>query len=112
MSERPSTACMLSMDEIWSGRKGRVVSEMDSKATLKLIELVSRKDLSEALNDNKLIKKTVWNKIADEIREAGFVLNHENGGERCHQKWRNLVQTYKDHKTLLKRKRNQHSAMP
>ena len=62
---------------------------------MKLIKLMSQDGYAKLLTDGMKQKKLVWEEIAQQMRDAGFVLNLENGWNRCYQKWRNLIQKYR-----------------
>jgi hypothetical protein len=79
---------------IWKG-KGRPTAN-DEEATAMLLTL--RGKYSSKFEDKKTIKSQIWNKIAQELAEAGFNCGiGKEGGERCRQKFANLQKQYLNH---------------
>lgn len=47
------------------------------------------------LNDNKTSKKQVWDEIATDLDEEGFLVRGEDKGVTCKTKWENLRRDYR-----------------
>jgi len=80
---------------IWSSP--RMASNIDRKATLCLIEIVSSLEFDKKLKDKRSKKKSIWKDIAENLNERGFKLNPESPGEKVHQKWRNMEREYRSY---------------
>ena len=78
---------------IWSSP--RIASNIDRKATLCLIEIVSSPEFDKKLKDKRSMKKSIWKDIAEKLNRRGFKLNTDYPGDKVHQKWRNMEREYR-----------------
>lgn len=64
--------------------------------TIKLLEIIQSK--FHLLNDKMHSKKKIWSDIALEMQKNGYLVTYgSKGGDKCHQRWRNLEKTYHGH---------------
>lgn len=70
--------------------------------TTKLLEIVQTK--FHYLNDKMHCKKKIWNDIAIEMQNSGYLMNYNGtkGADKCHQRWRNLEKMYRGHYRYMK----------
>ena len=80
---------------IWSSP--RIASNIDRKATLCLIEIVSSPEFAKKLKDKSSKKKSIWKDIAERLNKRGFKLNTDYPGEKVHQIWRNMEREYRSY---------------
>jgi hypothetical protein len=80
---------------IWSSP--RIASNIDRKATLCLIEIVSSPEFAKKLKDKSSKKKSIWKDIAEKLNKRGFKLNTDYPGEKVHQIWRNMEREYRSY---------------
>lgn len=73
---------------IWSSKKKP--TEQDNNATKYFLEL--RAEYAAKFNDKKTHKQTIWQEIANKLKQKGFDLG-SGGAEKCRQKFWEHVQT-------------------
>ncbi|XP_018619492.2 uncharacterized protein LOC108941266 isoform X1 [Scleropages formosus] len=81
---------------VWSDRK---VTHLDVEATEALVELYGSPEIQGLIKENKTRTKRIFEIIASRLEEQGFPISDvpERAGERCFQKWRNLLRAYKEY---------------
>lgn len=64
--------------------------------TIKLLEIIQSK--LHILHDKMHSKKKIWSDIALEMQKNGYLITYgSKGGDKCHQRWRNLEKMYHGH---------------
>ncbi|XP_048829068.1 uncharacterized protein LOC125706416 [Brienomyrus brachyistius] len=81
---------------VWSDRK---VSNQDMEATEALVQLYGSPEIQGLIKENKTRTKKIFEIIASRMEEQGFTIGDgpKRAGERCFQKWRNLLRAYKEY---------------
>ncbi|GLH15723.1 hypothetical protein R5R35_008234 [Gryllus longicercus] len=65
----------------------------DKDPTKDLLQIVGTEKIQSMLLDRNVLKKLVWQQVANDMAALGYDLGPD-GGKACHQKWRNLKRAY------------------
>lgn len=81
---------------LWSMR---TPCQKDIEATREMLALVASKKYQDMFNDQCTVKIRVWKRICEELMAKGFRIadSVNEGGIKCHQKWRNLEKSYRNY---------------
>ena len=75
-----------------------MASNIDRKATLCLIEIVSCPEFDKKkMKDERSKKKSLWKDIAEKLNKRGFKLSTDYPGEKVHKIWRNMEREYRSY---------------
>lgn len=76
----------------------RTPCQKDIEATREMLSLVASKKYQDMFNDQCTVKIRVWKRICEELMAKGFRISDSvnEGGIKCHQKWRNLEKSYRN----------------
>jgi hypothetical protein len=64
-----------------------------------MLALVASKKYQDMFNDQCTVKIRVWKRICEELMSKGYRIadSVNEGGIKCHQKWRNLEKSYRNY---------------
>ncbi|XP_050545381.1 uncharacterized protein LOC126907818 [Daktulosphaira vitifoliae] len=81
---------------LWSMR---TPCQKDIEATREMLALVASKKYQDMFNDQCTVKIRVWKRICEELMNKGYRIadSVNEGGIKCHQKWRNLEKSYRNY---------------
>ncbi|VVC33203.1 Hypothetical protein CINCED_3A023429 [Cinara cedri] len=81
---------------LWSMR---TPCQKDIEATREMLALVGSKRYQDMFNDQCTVKIRVWKRICEELMSKGYRIadSINEGGIKCHQKWRNLEKSYRNY---------------
>ncbi|KAL4119969.1 hypothetical protein QTP88_012719 [Uroleucon formosanum] len=81
---------------LWSMR---TPCQKDIEATREMLGLVASKKYQDMFNDQCTVKIRVWKRICEELMSKGYRIadSVNEGGIKCHQKWRNLEKSYRNY---------------
>ncbi|XP_025415326.1 uncharacterized protein LOC112687023 [Sipha flava] len=81
---------------LWSMR---TPCQKDIEATREMLALVASKKYQDMFNDQCTVKIRVWKRICEELMSKGYRIadSVNEGGIKCHQKWRNLEKSYRNY---------------
>lgn len=89
--------CITDTDQLlWSMR---TPCQKDIEATREMLALVGSKRYQDMFNDQCTVKIRVWKRICEELMAKGYRIadSINEGGIKCHQKWRNLEKSYRNY---------------
>lgn len=77
----------------------RTPCQKDIEATREMLALVASKKYQDMFNDQCTVKIRVWKRICEELMSKGYRIadSVNEGGIKCHQKWRNLEKSYRNY---------------
>lgn len=77
----------------------RTPCQKDIEATREMLALVASKKYQDMFNDQCTVKIRVWKRICEELMTKGYRIadSVNEGGIKCHQKWRNLEKSYRNY---------------
>lgn len=77
----------------------RTPCQKDVEATKEMLTLVGSKKYQDMFNDQCTVKIRVWKRICEELMGKGYRIadSINEGGIKCHQKWRNLEKSYRNY---------------
>lgn len=77
----------------------RTPCQKDIEATREMLSLVASKKYQDMFNDQCTVKIRVWKRICEELMSKGYRIadSVNEGGIKCHQKWRNLEKSYRNY---------------
>lgn len=77
----------------------RTPCQKDIEATKEMLALVGSKKYQDMFNDQCTVKIRVWKRICEELMSKGYRIadSINEGGIKCHQKWRNLEKSYRNY---------------
>lgn len=77
----------------------RTPCQKDIEATREMLALVASKKYQDMFNDQCTVKIRVWKRICEELMNKGYRIadSVNEGGIKCHQKWRNLEKSYRNY---------------
>lgn len=81
---------------LWSMR---TPCQKDIEATREMLSLVASRKYQDMFNDQCTVKIRVWKRICEELMSKGYRIadSVNEGGIKCHQKWRNLEKSYRNY---------------
>ncbi|CAH1105142.1 unnamed protein product [Psylliodes chrysocephalus] len=92
-SQKKSVQTSSETDIVWVSHKK---SPLDNEATKFLLNLRGRPEYQRMFSDKKNKKINIWQKIAEEMKKAGYNLGEsiKQNTEKCRQKFANLQKSY------------------
>lgn len=94
---KPIVQVLTDADQLlWSMR---TPCQKDIEATREMLALVASKKYQDMFNDQCTVKIRVWKRICEELMSKGYRIadSVNEGGIKCHQKWRNLEKSYRNY---------------
>ncbi|XP_025206898.1 uncharacterized protein LOC112602785 isoform X2 [Melanaphis sacchari] len=94
---KPIVQVLTDADQLlWSMR---TPCQKDIEATREMLSLVASKKYQDMFNDQCTVKIRVWKRICEELMSKGYRIadSVNEGGIKCHQKWRNLEKSYRNY---------------
>lgn len=94
---KPIVQVLTDTDQLlWSMR---TPCQKDIEATREMLGLVASKKYQDMFNDQCTVKIRVWKRICEELMSKGYRIadSVNEGGIKCHQKWRNLEKSYRNY---------------